>query len=53
MDAEAAAARALDDLANAEEEIQALEDLLRAHETAVCFPMMYVIALTVTSQVCI
>ena len=32
MDAEATAAKALNDLANAEEEIKALEDLLKAHE---------------------
>ena len=32
MDAEATAAKALEDLANAEEEIKVLEDLLRAHE---------------------
>ena len=32
MDAEDAATKAMDDLANAEEEIRALEELLRAHE---------------------
>ena len=32
MDAEATAAKALEDLAKAEEEIEVLEDLLRAHE---------------------
>lgn len=32
MDAEATAAKALEDLANAEEEISALEDLLKEHE---------------------